>query len=127
MPQLIRSMVEIIRERKADTLFVKFKKKGPSPFLLGPDENADIKRMLDWLEINSINYEMASPPGHFEGYTGLYAIYFSTMSGELYELFLDTFETKEGVSKTPESYFLIIEQYRNRHPKAKAKTPKKNK
>src|SRR5690349_9163115 len=107
VPTLIRPVSEILAERQADTLFVQFKaSKGRR--LRSSSDNSDASAIFEWLDARSIKYELACPDGHLEGYTGLYAIHFPTLTNPLYLKFLNEFETSDGKSKKPTSYVLLI-------------------
>ena len=110
MPILIREITEILEERQADTLFVQFKaSKGRS--LRAPSDNSDASAIFEWLEEHDIRYELSCPDGHLEGFTGLYAIHFPSLTDSQYLEFLAEFETSDGKSKKPNSCVLLIAKY----------------
>lgn len=110
MPTLIREISEILAERQADTLFVRFKATN-GRYLRTASDNADTGTIFAWLDARGIRHELSCPDGHLEGYTGLYAIHLPSLSDPLYLKFLDEFETTDGKSKKPDSYVLLIARF----------------
>jgi len=107
MPEMIRSYDEIMAEKRADAVFVKFRNPSGSR-LRRSQENPDVSLILDWLKEHQVDYELAMPPGLLEGYSGFYALHFPTLEDPRYHRFLNAFETDDGNSLRPESYTIFI-------------------
>lgn len=110
MPKLVRLFDEIMKERKTNTCIVKFKMPH-NVSKRSPDANPYVTKVLGWLDQNQVSYELTAPEGHYGGYSGLYAIYFKEMTGDLWDSFLSEFENEDGSSKHPEYYYLLIISY----------------
>ena len=104
MPQILRSIDDIMREAGRDTAFVKF----GSPF--DPSQAADAARQrhLAWFHERGIRTEAAAPRGWLEGDPFIVAVHFDGPDDPRIAEYSAAFEDASGISLDPEAYQMFI-------------------
>jgi hypothetical protein len=108
VPQIIRTIDEIMAARRTDTFFVSF-----PGLLLGDDPQSEQSRQMhiDWFEAEGISYETAAPRGWMSGDSGIYAVYVGPDDPRVAR-YSTLFENTEGKSLDPDVYQMVLLPYR---------------
>ena len=107
MPQIMRSIGDIMATRQRDTLFMEF------PGLRSFDDDAHSpavvarQRHFGWFEAMSITWEAAAPRGWLEGDPGIYLLHVEPDDSQIIA-YTAVFETADGQSLDPEAYQMSL-------------------
>ena len=110
MPQIMRTISDILIERRRDTLFIEF----PKLHSVNGDAQgravAARRQHFEWLEAHNITWEIAAPSGWLEGDPGIYHLHVEPDAPQV-AAYTAAFETAEGLSLDPEAYQMVVLLY----------------
>ena len=109
MPVLIKTIDQIVRERRRDTYFVRF---ADSLFADGDALRRAKEHHLAWFDAEGIHYEKAAPAGWLEGDPGCYAAYFDGPDDARLRAYCTKFEEPSGRSLHPRLYQMYLVPFR---------------
>ena len=107
MPQLIRSVNEVMAAETRDMHFIEFK---DWPFA-SEGVKAAREQHLAWFAAKGLRYEMVAPPGWMEGDSGIFAVHFDRINDPRLAEYTAEFEMPDGSSLDPESYQMVLLPY----------------
>ena len=110
MPQIMRSIGEVMAARQRDTLFMEFP--GIHSFDDDVRSRAVIARQrhFAWFEAGSITWETATPRGWLEGDPGIYLLHIEPDASQI-AAYTAVFETADGRSLDPDAYQMSLLPY----------------
>ncbi len=102
MPQIIKTMDEIMDEEKRDMFFIRF----GMPF--GDADEPSIKTAKQehfaWSDAKGLAYAEAAPSGWLSGDPGIHAVYFDSPEDPRVVEYTATFENADGSRRDPNLY-----------------------
>lgn len=114
MPQLIKSIDELFKERQKDLFVLKFfNQKHTFSGIYREDDEDNIKIREDhmrWFDENGIRYELTCPASLLCGWNGEYCVEFDDASLKKY---CEQFETPGGKSVQPDKFQMYSLCYKN--------------
>ena len=107
MPQIMRSIGDIMATRQRDTLFMEFA--GIHSFDDDVRSRAVIARQrhFKWFEAYGITWETAAPQGWLEGDSGIHPLHIESDAPQIIA-YTAVFETADGLSLDPEAYQMVL-------------------
>jgi len=111
MPMRIRTIDEIIADRKRDTLLVEFRPRLARDALLNADRQRQFDRHVEWFDANGLAYELAAPRGWLEGDPGILAVHFDGRDDPRIAAYSAEFEDGSGRSLSPGEYQMVVIPY----------------
>src|ERR1044072_2898515 len=107
MPQIMRTIDEIMAAAQRDMLFVDFKD------ALNARRSRWRKRHFDWFAANNLRSKPAAPNGWLSGDPGIYVVFFDSVHDARVGAYAAAFEDANGKSLHPGGYQKVIVQYRD--------------
>jgi hypothetical protein len=107
MPNVIRTINEIMAQERRDMFFVKF----GQPFRRSAAASQSRQRHLDWFGVKGLTYELAAPAGWLEGDSNIFAVFFDGLDDPRLAEYSSIFEDNNGMSLAPEEYQMVIMAY----------------
>ena len=101
MPVLIRTIDEIMRERRTDLYVLHFD-------IFAKEFRTEARRQLAWFDEREVGHEVAAPSGWLEGDPGCHAIYFEGHADERLADYSANFEDNSGGSLMPDLYQMYV-------------------
>jgi len=108
---LIRTIDQIIAERKQDILLVEFRPALTSDALLKTDRQRQFDRHVEWFEANGLAYELAAPRGWMGGDPAILAVHFDGRNDPRIASYSAEFEDESGRSLAPGEYQMVVLPY----------------
>ena len=110
MPQIMRSIGDIMAARQRDTLFMEFS--GIHSFDDDVRSRAVIARQrhFKWFEAHGITWETAAPQGWLEGDSGIHPLHVEPDASQIIA-YTAVFETANGRSLDPDAYQMSLLRY----------------
>ena len=105
MPVLIKTIDEIVQERRRDTYWVRF----ANPFFTDRDALRLVKDdQLGWFDEQGLEYKTAAPKGWLEGDPGCFTVYFDGPDDTRLHAYCTKYEQPSGGSLQPGLYQMYI-------------------
>ena len=110
MPQIMRSIGEVMAARQRDTLFMEFP--GIHSFDDDVRNRAFVARQrhFEWFEAHGITWETAAPQGWLEGNSGIHPMHIGPDAPQIIA-YTAVFETADGRSLDPDAYQMSLLRY----------------
>ena len=112
MPQIMRSISDIMAARQRDTLFMEFPSLHSFDIVDDARSRAVVARQrhFEWFEASGIRWETAAPRGWLEGDPGIYLLHMDTDDPQIIA-YTAVFETADGRSLDPDAYQMSLLRY----------------
>lgn len=109
MPAIIKTIDEIVQERRCDTYWVRF----ANHFFADRDALQRAKKdQLAWFDEQGLSYETAAPKGWLEGDPGCFAVGFDGPDDPRLQAYSSEFERQDGGSLQAAIYQMYIVPFR---------------